>query len=1059
MQKVTSIRWSLLCPSLLAYINFSLHCTVPVVQASLTIGVHANEETDDLTVDSDWWFDRLLGIPHFYSTSLGPLNIHGAAFTALPPVQYLLILFFSPWTMKSRNVLPEFDRLSQALHQAHLQHHIMPLTVDCSWQPSIAVCRRFLGIGKDRKIVYQDGINVPQLGRYVFTEIRDGYLGELPLLLLATREDLMVKSNDELISRVAAPPSAELMLDWLVSTKVEAAGVVQLGHIKIMLIKDFNIMIMRRKNSRAEQHSTEQGCLCKETWTHCDENVWGLMQFRDDRCVTAHYCPAELGYCKTETPCGPKKALTDKCQTKEHRTNDFVPHHSAESDVEAALALFLHHVFARHVFETKEQDPTEYRRRVLRDMVQVLCSYFPDHLTGRSVVLKDGWDPSTKSECRESLCVLGGLLAMDRTWEMYTEEIDVVLEPDLNGDPPPDTYDLYVKQRIIKWRDLERDWNLCGRPWNDFAMEGWEDCQSELPLARGYPCGMWMLMHSLLAEVASTHDCAYAKEEDVDRCVGPPKNKTLVALKKLHAYRRKEAHDKVLFLHKELNSSESWGRPVNLAPRNDTSHGHLCWKVLHKRQTLALSAGRNLTLVLQLDHFYNDIVEGTLLKIGSKNYSHHVYVKLLNDWVRKDGGAVILSAEKAPDGFQRAVSEHWKLRTVGDVSVHGRDWRTMLAHAPKEKLIFEGPVNCYGLPHCKLPCAEFVFEPDVGMVGNGLLAENPVGQLRERRTGLCLDRFVHAPWYNPFGSIDDGWGVWDCQGQASQRFVVKRHEHRRDDYYCERDNAQQCLHVHQSERFRHLKWIPVPEVPEDAAGVEGPRVVLQTFRNVVAMFWNCPECRHNFLSLPDVQVHKHPKDAVLWLWDAHNEINKGLQHVEDHASSLPADPRFLPKQQWPSPDLCPSCYKDGQFDRDQVYDFMINSFYISKLKRKSKEALLNLSKGKAEFVRDGVVQQKWANEPLQTPPWGPDSLAPTWMVLSTVVAGLFIAAMGAFALAQVDVLWRSGLRSNYQAVPTCGELLQAEESVSNPRSICPEEHVEQSPLLSTEVELVCNQSS
>ena len=49
---------------------------------------------------------------------------------------------------------------------------------------------------------------------------------------------------------------------------------------------------------------------------------------------------------------------------------------------------------------------------------------------------------------------------------------------------------------------------------------------------------------------------------------------------------------------------------------------------------------------------------------------------------------------------------------------------------------------------------------------------------------------------------------------------------------------------------------------------------------------------------------QHDGDAVLWLWEAHNSVNKRL---EGGAST---DPMF-PKVQFPARDVCPYCYVSG----------------------------------------------------------------------------------------------------------------------------------------------------
>merc|ERR1719174_2936946 len=108
------------------------------------------------------------------------------------------------------------------------------------------------------------------------------------------------------------------------------------------------------------------------------------MNLEPDDCKLYHYCSEELGFCETTWPCGDKLTRTDKCTRHELKPfNMSLAKHSTEADIEEALALWLHEVFARHTFETEEQDPSQQRKRALIGFLTVLCSYFPDHLQGR----------------------------------------------------------------------------------------------------------------------------------------------------------------------------------------------------------------------------------------------------------------------------------------------------------------------------------------------------------------------------------------------------------------------------------------------------------------------------------------------------------------------------------------------------------------------------------------------------------------------------------------------------------------------------------------------------
>ncbi|KAL0446805.1 UNVERIFIED_CONTAM: Sulfhydryl oxidase 2 [Sesamum latifolium] len=78
---------------------------------------------------------------------------------------------------------------------------------------------------------------------------------------------------------------------------------------------------------------------------------------------------------------------------------------------------------------------------------------------------------------------------------------------------------------------------------------------------------------------------------------------------------------------------------------------------------------------------------------------------------------------------------------------------------------------------------------------------------------------------------------------------------------------------------------------------------------------------------------KKARDFVLWLWDAHNKVNKRL--MKEEASAETGDPKF-PKIIWPPRQLCSSCYlnknsKDNdntqiRWDHDEVYRFLIRYY-------------------------------------------------------------------------------------------------------------------------------------
>lgn len=79
---------------------------------------------------------------------------------------------------------------------------------------------------------------------------------------------------------------------------------------------------------------------------------------------------------------------------------------------------------------------------------------------------------------------------------------------------------------------------------------------------------------------------------------------------------------------------------------------------------------------------------------------------------------------------------------------------------------------------------------------------------------------------------------------------------------------------------------------------------LHILSNFVKQFFSCETCRTHFSEMAQTLSDSgvlHHGDAVLWLWEAHNTVNKRLK------DDLSTDP-FQPKVLFPSHHMCPYCY-------------------------------------------------------------------------------------------------------------------------------------------------------
>jgi len=116
---------------------------------------------------------------------------------------------------------------------------------------------------------------------------------------------------------------------------------------------------------------------------------------------------------------------------------------------------------------------------------------------------------------------------------------------------------------------------------------------------------------------------------------------------------------------------------------------------------------------------------------------------------------------------------------------------------------------------------------------------------------------------------------------------------------------------------------------DDAEG--DPREVLNAMKNYVDNFFSCRECASHFMSMikngSSIEHEvKSYKDAVLFLWSKHNEVNLRLQGDE-------TDDPFYPKALYPTKNFCSKCYVNSENpDPRKTFNFLHNLY--------SKESLI-----------------------------------------------------------------------------------------------------------------------
>jgi len=106
-----------------------------------------------------------------------------------------------------------------------------------------------------------------------------------------------------------------------------------------------------------------------------------------------------------------------------------------------------------------------------------------------------------------------------------------------------------------------------------------------------------------------------------------------------------------------------------------------------------------------------------------------------------------------------------------------------------------------------------------------------------------------------------------------------------------------------------------------------PRDVLNAMKNYVQHFFNCRECANHFMTMikngSSIENEvKSYKDAVLFLWSKHNEVNMRLQGDE-------TDDPFYPKKMYPTAEFCPECYESSKDERPvpkKTFEFIYNLY-------------------------------------------------------------------------------------------------------------------------------------
>uniref|UniRef100_A0A0N4Z0J0 Sulfhydryl oxidase n=1 Tax=Parastrongyloides trichosuri TaxID=131310 RepID=A0A0N4Z0J0_PARTI len=101
--------------------------------------------------------------------------------------------------------------------------------------------------------------------------------------------------------------------------------------------------------------------------------------------------------------------------------------------------------------------------------------------------------------------------------------------------------------------------------------------------------------------------------------------------------------------------------------------------------------------------------------------------------------------------------------------------------------------------------------------------------------------------------------------------------------------------------------------------------VLEPIKGFIVNYLSCEICAKNFKHMTEknhLELVTRPEDVVLWLWRAHNNVNRRL------SGEASEDPMF-PKRQFPNSEICPKCIineSDGTYDENETLQYLLTYY-------------------------------------------------------------------------------------------------------------------------------------
>ncbi|XP_066254593.1 sulfhydryl oxidase 2-like [Euwallacea similis] len=119
-------------------------------------------------------------------------------------------------------------------------------------------------------------------------------------------------------------------------------------------------------------------------------------------------------------------------------------------------------------------------------------------------------------------------------------------------------------------------------------------------------------------------------------------------------------------------------------------------------------------------------------------------------------------------------------------------------------------------------------------------------------------------------------------------------------------------------RMFHYLTVNVADYSHELRG-DNPRLVLEAMHGYIKNFFGCADCSQHFQEMAakrEIFKVSSFDNAILWLWEAHNEVNNRL-------SGDPTEDPDFPKLQFPSEKNCQQCRKsDGSWDSTEVLKYL-----------------------------------------------------------------------------------------------------------------------------------------